>query len=852
MVAPFLGGIMGYLEEKVKVPYKLYAHIDDEKAPELLEEHLNLVMTYMKWLINEKGLEPIFKNFHEQLGEIPNFRELVAATFYFHDMGKVNRNFQVKKMKNLAWGKEAFDDTKHALLSALLYIEEYFPKGKAWGLKGKQIGAFCMVVMLNAYVISRHHSPLNEFETFEQSLVALLGRLKEDKALLQTLKTETINIEETTLHTLFRMGNKYLQETYGEWKGSVPYIYVRLLYSLLVACDFYATSEYLKGEKISDIGLIKEKATWQRAYEQTAIYKAIQSYAQREETKGEINTINDMRSQLFLEANAQLEQKIAENIYYLEAPTGSGKTNTSISLVLKLLEQVPDLKKVFYVFPFNTLGEQTYETLTNLFQSAPDLKAQLAVFNSVTPLKEKIKAREGGSLENEELENKSLENKGLDYERMVLDAQFLHEPFIITSHVKLFSLLFETEREQVGGLYQIANSIIVLDEIQSYKNTLWTEIIGFLSAYAQLLNCKIIIMSATLPALGELLDQEPITRLLTNSQVYFKHPLFKNRVSLDFSLLEEEMDLEVLLETIIQVANQHPKILVEFIKKKSANDFYKLLLERKEEIPQEVRLLTGDDSKWERESCIQEVKKSRAILLVATQLIEAGVDIDMDCGFKNISLLDAEEQFLGRINRSCLRQGKAYFFYLDEAAPIYKNDYRKQKQFTLQNKVNQELLLQKDFKTYYNQILMQIKNHNMKNNEQSLSYFLEWQLGKLSFVNIARHMRLIDEEYYPVTVFLGCTMQIAIDGEDKEIDGRALWEYYKNLIQDKDLPYAERKVKLLQCQEQVAGFTWKVKQCTVSYNDRIGDLYYIEDGEQYFTNGKFDREKLSSSSFEMI
>ena len=47
-------------------------------------------------------------------------------------------------------------------------------------------------------------------------------------------------------------------------------------------------------------------------------------------------------------------------------------------------------------------------------------------------------------------------------------------------------------------------------------------------------------------------------------------------------------------------------------------------------------------------------------------------------------------------------------------------------------------------------------------------------------------------------------------------------------------------------------FIWKVNNRGQSYNERIGDLYYIEDGEKYFTNGKFDREKLSESSYELL
>ena len=74
---------------------------------------------------------------------------------------------------------------------------------------------------------------------------------------------------------------------------------------------------------------------------------------------------------------------------------------------------------------------------------------------------------------------------------------------------------------------------------------------------------------------------------------------------------------------------------------------------------------------------LDKVKKATdTIILVSTQVIEAGVDIDMDIVYKNISKLDSEEQFLGRINRSCKKEGIAYFFEVDEASNIYKDDVR--------------------------------------------------------------------------------------------------------------------------------------------------------------------------------
>ena len=87
-------------------------------------------------------------------------------------------------------------------------------------------------------------------------------------------------------------------------------------------------------------------------------------------------------------------------------------------------------------------------------------------------------------------------------------------------------------------------------------------------------------------------------------------------------------------------------------------------------------------------------KERNSMLLIATQVIEAGVDIDMDIGFKNISILDADEQFLGRINRSCKKKNcKVCFFKLDEGNLIYKSDVRIRKEFTLLKDVYKRQLL---------------------------------------------------------------------------------------------------------------------------------------------------------------
>ena len=203
----------------------------------------------------------------------------------------------------------------------------------------------------------------------------------------------------------------------------------------------------------------------------------------------------------------------------------------------------------------------------------------------------------------------------------------------------------------------------------------------FLKELSNLFNMKIIIMSATLPDLDILSRcQSQAVVLLKNSSRFFAADCFKNRVKLNYDLLNIKMIyLDELKKHLKQYLDTDKKILIEFIKKRTANDFWVDLLEdeyfREKNI--KIEYLSGDDSLAERKRILDKIKQTEdTIILVSTQVIEAGVDIDMDIGYKNISKLDSEEQFIGRINRSCKKEGIAYFFQIDDAKDIYKNDIR--------------------------------------------------------------------------------------------------------------------------------------------------------------------------------
>ena len=348
-------------------------------------------------------------------------------------------------------------------------------------------------------------------------------------------------------------------------------------------------------------------------------------------------------------------------------------------------------------------------------------------------------------------------------------------------------------------------------------------------------------MSATLPNFDEMLNDVTGTkRLIGDRNKYFKNPIFKDRVKVDFSLVQCEGIVEMLFNHVKKNSFRKKKILVEFISKKSAYDFYQRLKDD-EEILSDIELMTGDDNSGERKRIIREVKASQDIILVATQVIEAGVDIDMDIGYKDISLLDNDEQFLGRINRSCLKDGcVVYFFNLDNTIQIYKGDIRNNKEFSLNDASMRVILENKDFGEYYKKIINQLKVVTAKENDNNTEMFFKLKVGELNFDAVREKMKLIDEAK---DMYVYLSHNITTD-DGKVINGNKVWDEYKALLQNDKIDYAEKRVKLSKVKADMNKFIYRIKKSYINYNDIIGELYFIEAGDKYFDNGKLNRKKF--------
>ncbi|NFJ63285.1 hypothetical protein FC886_18845 [Clostridium botulinum] len=190
-----------------------------------------------------------------------------------------------------------------------------------------------------------------------------------------------------------------------------------------------------------------------------------------------------------------------------------------------------------------------------------------------------------------------------------------------------------------------------------------------------------------------------------------------------------------------------------------------------------------------------------------------------------------------------------YFFDLDSASSIYRGDYRKEKNVTLKSNDIRDILIKKDFQKYYDLILERINDESSSYNENNIEDFINDKIGNLDFLEVENKMKLIDDDKDEVTVFL-CRNIILENGQ--ELDGKKVWEDYKELLKDGELRYSEKKVKLSKVSSNLNYFIYKVKSRDFPYNDRLGEIYCIYDGENYFSNGKFDRKNFIAGASNFI
>ncbi len=306
--------------------YKFYAHKKGEgnKHYETLQEHSELSLKYFDKLYFAKLSNVFYTIKNEFLKDCGNeasdlFEDLVLNTIYLHDIGKVNPVFQKIKMENNLCMKIGLGNySNHSMLSAIIYLSLFIEKLD--DIKNdKEYNVLKDILLINFYLITKHHSSLNYFydcSNLEKENTKSILKILENGSIKNLLNINLISVD--LLKNFLK--DYYNIESKIDINNTYYYIYSKLMMSILFACDYYATYEFMNGTEVSDIGVIEDISEIYKTYKNGDIYKSIKKYElirDKYKTFESVDDINILRSEMFLECEENLIQNFDANIYYL-------------------------------------------------------------------------------------------------------------------------------------------------------------------------------------------------------------------------------------------------------------------------------------------------------------------------------------------------------------------------------------------------------------------------------------------------------------------------------------------------------------------------------------------------------
>lgn len=484
---------------------------------------------------------------------------------------------------------------------------------------------------------------------------------------------------------------------------------IRMLYSCLVDADYLDTEQFmqpwqskLRGGKSSILELCDK-------------FELHLDFLRMNATQSNVNKIRNEVQQYCIKASED-----GVNFYSLTVPTGGGKTLSSILWALRHAKK-NGLKRIIIAIPYTSIITQTASVLRNIFGDHNVLEhhSNINIENDGDELSKKLK----------------LATENWDY------------PIVVTTNVQLFESLFSNKPSACRKLHNIVNSVLILDEVQTLPIEYLKPIVDTLDTLKRVFNVSILFTTASQPVLsGRIECSNPSNSFDALPEIKEIVPQNANlhnrlrRVKLDIDNSPKSYD------DIAHKISEYPRVLCIVNTRNDAKEIYSRL-------PEE-----GLSFHLSRMMCPAHVKsvidnikealqnKSNTIIrVVATQLIEAGVDIDFPVVFRQEAGLDSILQSAGR----CNREGKF--------------DICTTHVFTLQNKLPPGFISQTNnarlnivgdcdwfspetMKEYFRQLHSRIKTFD-KIQVKDLLYKQEMQ-----FEEVSNNFRLIDDNTTSVII----------------------------------------------------------------------------------------------------
>ena len=442
---------------------------------------------------------------------------------------------------------------------------------------------------LLAYCIAGHHAGLPDYGN-TAILSSLCGRLKKKICDYKVYEHE-VNIPELKTAPFVVNENKD-----PEFALSV---FMRMIYSCLVDADFLDTEKFMKNNHTRrEAGEHMEK-----------LLERLKNYVKPWMENADLNSVNGRRTEIL--KSCMEKGKEERGLFHLTVPTGGGKTIASLAFALKhAVSQHMD--HIIYVIPYTSIIEQNAQ-----------------VFREILG--------EENVLENHSnVEYRSSE----ELSPMQLASENWDKPVIVTTSVQFFESLFANKSSKCRKLHNIANSVVIFDEAQMLPVDYLKPCVAMMEALIDDYRSSIVMCTATQPALdGIFTEHREFMELCPNVKeqfAFFRRVKYRNLGCVPIDNLIGRLQKEKCALCIVNT-------------KKSAQEIYQQLKE------EGVYHLSTSMYPKHRKRVFAKIRErlnqNKKCVLISTSLVEAGVDLDFHCVYRQIAGVDSIIQAAGRCNR---------------------------------------------------------------------------------------------------------------------------------------------------------------------------------------------------------
>jgi len=345
-----------------------------------------------------------------------------------------------------------------------------------------------------------------------------------------------------------------------------------------------------------------------------------------------------------------------QKIFTMALPTGAGKTFHSLRFAIILRERIEkelkqDPPRIFYVLPFTTIIDQTYERFTKIYGENVEKRHYLTDEKPVEEVPENLQ----------------------DIVRLLYPSEIT-----VTTYVQFYSALVGNSRRDAIRALGLRNRIIILDEVQSIPYEHWEIIKEFIKVLAR--ENWILMMSATVPKF--VVPESTVKIIDVNNvpqrEVFKRHRFVRQKFSEYRDVVKEAIERYLKGESVAIVANTVRAAEAMYTEAKE-------ILEKKG-----IKLSVSEAGAHHGDGAVIYLstfvppfaRKLRLkafdshVLAITTQVIEAGVDVSVDVLYRELAPLDSIIQAAGRCNRNGEREvGDVIIFETEETRERFNNVY---------------------------------------------------------------------------------------------------------------------------------------------------------------------------------